>query len=83
MRKNENPNMKNQNRVCRLGDLGTIFLCDCYDRLDSKPFRDAISDYAGLAELLTGNNAPEARAIKRMVAAESELNQIRAKVRRM
>jgi hypothetical protein len=64
----------------QLSDMGAIFLCDLYDRLDTQPFCDAISDFAGLAELLAGNNAPEACAIKRLVAAEAVLNRIRQRV---
>ena len=75
--------MKNQKRVSQLSDLGAIFISEFYDRSEEKRFRDAISDFAGLADLLAENNAPEARAIKRMVAAEAELNQLRGKVRRM
>jgi hypothetical protein len=86
--------MKNQTRIERkrrtvgkrlqprgeLSQLGAIFLCDLYDTLDEKPFRDAMADFEGLAELLVENNTPEARAIKTMVQAENELNRIRDKV---
>jgi len=64
----------------RLSDLGAIFLCDIYDRLEGKRFCYAMAHFAGLAELLAGNNAPELYEIKRMVASEAELNRIRKRV---
>jgi hypothetical protein len=65
----------------QLSESGAIFLRDIYDALDGKPFCDAMAEFGGLAELLVGNNAPEARAIKQMVQAEAQLNRIRDKVR--
>jgi hypothetical protein len=80
--KNHTQIIEKKDRTRRgLSDLGAIVLCDIYDRLDRKPFCDAMSDFAGLAELLAGNNAPEVRAIKTMVEAEAQLNQIREKAR--
>jgi hypothetical protein len=65
----------------QLSDLEMGVLCDLYDSVEEKPFADAMSWMFGLAELLSENNAPEVRALKRMVESEAELNNIRMKVR--
>jgi hypothetical protein len=67
----------------RLSSSELIFLSEIYDRLDEKPFRDAIAEFNALAELLSENYAPEVQAIKRMVQAESELNRIRKTVHKI
>lgn len=64
-----------------LSPMAAIALCDIYDRLEKKPFREAVDDFSALSELFAGNNAPEVRAINKMVRAELTLNSIRAKVR--
>jgi hypothetical protein len=58
-------------------------LCELYDRFTNKRFEDGMADFAALAELLAENNAPEVRALKKMVEAETELNQVRAAARNL
>lgn len=65
----------------QLSNLEVIMLSELYDRASNKRFEDAMADFAGIAELLAENTAPEVEALKRMVDGETELNMIRSKVR--
>ena len=65
--------------VRKLSELEIIQLDQLYCLYSEQSFTDGMACFAGLAELTAGNTAPEIQALKRMVAAEQELNGIRSK----
>ena len=63
----------------QLSQLEVVQLDYLYNLYSEKSFNDGMACFAGLAELMAENTAPEVQTLKRMVEAEQELNGIRSK----